>query len=107
MNDEVENVYTFNDVYIPPEKKGLYEKEQKRVVCPGCNKHIVDIKTVDDQNIFLKHIIVCPYCGEESFIVKTEGSYIYECANDDIVPMDIVYEKKDLVKLYLGKRNAR
>lgn len=97
----------FNVRLFREESKGLYDKSQHTVECPGCNKHLVTIKTVDDRDIALKHTIVCPYCSEESFIVETEGSYIYDLPDDNVIAGDIVYETKDSVKLFLRKKNAR
>lgn len=82
-------------------KKGLYEKGKQEVVCPSCHEHIATIVTVDDDNVKLSHVIVCP-CGEESFKFHTEGNYVYDL--DGCKAMDIEYVTKDLVKLKLEKK---
>jgi len=106
MNEPIPGHLVYGFTKSEEDKKGLYEKDVITVTCPSCKRHCVDIKTVDDQPIFLKHIIVCPFCDEESFIYKTEGSYIYDLP-DNVCAKDIVYEEKDQVKLFLGSKNAR
>lgn len=82
-------------------KKGLYEKDKQEVICPGCDKHILDIVTIDDTSVKLTHTIVCP-CGEESFKYHTEGNYVYD-HEDNIYAVDIEMDKNS-VKLVMGKK---
>lgn len=102
------SIYGYNDI-IPEEdreKKGLYEKAIKMVSCPCCKKDLVKIVVVDDKEVNLTHIVVCPDCDEESFKTKTSGSYVYMYPEDKngrplYKPLDIEYIKQDEVKLTL------
>lgn len=82
-------------------KKGLYEKDKQDVICPTCNNHLTTIVTIDDADVSLNHIVVCP-CGEETFQFHTEGNYVYD-TQDGYFPLDIKM-KNGLVKLELGKK---
>jgi len=83
-------------------KKGLYEKEKQKVICPNCNKHILDIVTVDDAEIKLSHQIICP-CGETSFKFHTDGNYVYDYGDKPFFSADIQMED-GLVTLTVKER---
>lgn len=72
-------------------KKGLYVKGEKLIDCPICRQRICSITVIDDRPIETTHTIVCPDCKEDSFIIKSSGSYIYDYPYG-IEPVDIEYE---------------